>query len=308
MTAAAKPHCSLKVLLAREAPDAIVFRRGPSRQTCLVSWDRSHDTFEVGQWFKGSVYPERSDLSPDGRWLVTFLGKFTGPLGTWTVLSRPPYFTAATLWPNGSTWGGGGFFLSDRELVLNESPGRQVPADGFSIPAGLVVRPRSGETDARIAAVLANIAAWPSAWIAGPAGTPERRNVLGALLTTHKVPRAGSKFLKEERFRFTLAGCAPIELEGAAWADFDANGDLLFAIGGRLYRLPAKSSPTAPTFDGIVDAASCLTDLSDLQFRNVAAPSASTLIAATPYEPLRDRNTRETRRERKKRRRMIART
>ena len=62
----------LHVLLAREAPYAVVIRRGPAKQVCTVGWDRSTDAFTLGQWFKGRIYERRSDLSPDGKHLIYF--------------------------------------------------------------------------------------------------------------------------------------------------------------------------------------------------------------------------------------------
>ncbi|MBV8564513.1 MAG: hypothetical protein JO273_03550 [Methylobacteriaceae bacterium] len=289
--------CSLAILLARESSAAVIFRRGPSKQTCLVAWDRARDTFEVGQWFKGSVYPERGDLSPDGRWLVCFAGKFTGPFYTWTALSRPPYFTASALWPKGDTWGGGGFFLSNHELVLNHWFGGDKLADGFEMPSGLAVRPSDKAMNARIAAVLEGS---PAAWRAGsgPRGIFERHNEHGAVLTAYRAPHAWANSLMGTEYRFSPAGSTAIELSNADWADFDQNGDLVFCQGGRLYRLPRKTSVSGTDTEAVVAVATCLIDLTDFKFSNVAAPY---------YGPPLDRTTRESRREAKKRRRQLAR-
>ena len=35
---------------------------------------------------------------------------------TFTAVSRPPYLTALAMWPEGSTWGGGGRFIDNRTL------------------------------------------------------------------------------------------------------------------------------------------------------------------------------------------------
>ena len=66
----------LHVILAREAPKAVVFRKGPSNRVCTVGWDLEHDTFTPGQWLKGRIYEYRSDLSPDGELLVYFAADF----------------------------------------------------------------------------------------------------------------------------------------------------------------------------------------------------------------------------------------
>ena len=66
----------LHVILAREAPKAVVFRKGPSNRVCTVGWDLEHDTFTPGQWLKGRIYEYRSDLSPDGELLLYFAADF----------------------------------------------------------------------------------------------------------------------------------------------------------------------------------------------------------------------------------------
>jgi hypothetical protein len=56
----------LHVLLARDSDNAVIIRRGPSRKTCVIGWERKSDTFRVGQWLHGRIYERRCDLSPDG--------------------------------------------------------------------------------------------------------------------------------------------------------------------------------------------------------------------------------------------------
>ena len=60
------PTCRLSVILAREAPVGVIFRRGPAKWVQIIHWNTATDTFTPGQWFHGKIDPERSDLSPDG--------------------------------------------------------------------------------------------------------------------------------------------------------------------------------------------------------------------------------------------------
>ena len=69
----------IHVILAREAPKAVVFRRGPSGQVCTLGWDLETDTFVMGQWLKGRIYEYRSDLSPDGNLMIYFAADFRRP-------------------------------------------------------------------------------------------------------------------------------------------------------------------------------------------------------------------------------------
>lgn len=71
----------------------------------------------------------------NGRLFVYFAGKQGTELGTFTAVSRPPFFTALALWPDGSTWGGGGFFETSRSLVLHYGAVPRELNDGAPIPA-----------------------------------------------------------------------------------------------------------------------------------------------------------------------------
>ncbi len=109
--------------MARESDEAVLFRRGPSKQVQLIRWETSTDRFEQGQWFKGRIYERRCDLSPNGRLLVYFAATWKerhGPMkGSWTAVSRPPYLTALARWTKGDAWNGGGLFLDNARLGLN---------------------------------------------------------------------------------------------------------------------------------------------------------------------------------------------
>ena len=69
----------LHAILAREAPKAVVFRKGPSNRVCTIGWDLEHDTFTPGQWIKGRIYEYRSDLSPDGELMIYFAADYRRP-------------------------------------------------------------------------------------------------------------------------------------------------------------------------------------------------------------------------------------
>ncbi len=72
----AKPPARLHAILARRGPNAVVFRRGPSDKVAVIGWDRSNDTFALGQWLRGRIYPLRCDLSPKGEHLIYFAAKY----------------------------------------------------------------------------------------------------------------------------------------------------------------------------------------------------------------------------------------
>ena len=107
---------------ARDTDRAVILRQGPSKQFRMILWHRDTDTFEDGQWIKQKIYTERCDLSPDGEHFVYFTldGKWKPPShGTYTVISKPPYWTAIALFPLGDTWSGGGAFLDARHYFAD---------------------------------------------------------------------------------------------------------------------------------------------------------------------------------------------
>jgi hypothetical protein len=112
----------LSVVLAREAPVGVILRRGPAAWYHVVLWHTDTDRFERGAWFKGRIYEERCDLSPDGQLFLYFALQGsrwrTSYKGTWTAVSRPPWLHALVLWPHGDTWGGGGRFVGPRKVAL----------------------------------------------------------------------------------------------------------------------------------------------------------------------------------------------
>ena len=114
------------VLMAREARVGVVIRRGPSKKVCTVLWDRRNDQFQLGQWLNGRIYERRSDLSPDGKYLIYFAmnGRWESEAaGSWTAISRAPYLKAIAIFPKGDCWNGGGLFTNKTSYWLNEGLG-----------------------------------------------------------------------------------------------------------------------------------------------------------------------------------------
>lgn len=119
------PHIRLHLFFATESDTAVILRQGPTRQFRMILWHRKEDAFEDGQWVKNNVYVERCALSPDGRHFLYFMldGKWGNEgRGAYSAISRPPYWTAIALFPEGSTWGGGGVFLDNRHYYAVGGP------------------------------------------------------------------------------------------------------------------------------------------------------------------------------------------
>ncbi len=116
------PPPRLFVIMARDAPAAVVIRRGPASWARVTFWNTASDVLTPGSWFRGRIYEEKCDLSPDGELLVyaAYRGRRlrTSYSDSWTAISRAPWLHALVLWPMGTTYGGGGRFMDNRRVVL----------------------------------------------------------------------------------------------------------------------------------------------------------------------------------------------
>jgi len=130
----------LFVIFAREAHEAVIFRRGPSAWFHIIRWNTKNDNFYPGAWLKGRVYPEKCDLSPDGELLLSFIYQGrnlkTDYKNSWSSISRSRWLHALGLWSQGTTYGGGGRFTDNRSAVLRFYP---VAAHPNHLGAGLNV-------------------------------------------------------------------------------------------------------------------------------------------------------------------------
>ncbi|CAK6694314.1 hypothetical protein BBFGKLBO_01618 [Synechococcus sp. CBW1107] len=122
---------------ATEAPVIAVFRRGPSNWSHVGRWDLAERRYEPGAWFRGRIFPRRSDLSPDGRFLSYFAHK---PSAIWeygetyVAVSKLPWLTALAALRTCGTWTRGFYFTEDQDNQILQ--GRQLP-----IPYGLAPIP-----------------------------------------------------------------------------------------------------------------------------------------------------------------------
>jgi hypothetical protein len=241
-------------IMAREAPVAAVFRRGPSKWCQLIRWDTQTDYVERGQWFHGRVYERRCDLSPDGSLLIYFAMDArweSETKGAWTGVSRLPYWTALTLWPKGDCWNGGGLFIDQRTLWVNcgeggaggEPLGGRGPRDIEVVGKHPYMPMPGAECYGVYFPRLVR-----EGWDMGKFVMVDARTTKvtwskardGVTLVKQSVGQAavgsegkGTYYDTYERVGRDGRGRA---MEGVEWADFDQRGRLVFARGGKLWR------------------------------------------------------------------------
>ena len=73
---------------------AAVLQKCPRKWWRVGRWDLMSGKCEEGAWFRGTLYPQRCDLSPGGRWLSYFALKSESawPAGeTYNAVARLPW-------------------------------------------------------------------------------------------------------------------------------------------------------------------------------------------------------------------------
>jgi hypothetical protein len=102
------PPPRLYAIVATNAARAVVFRKAAG-WWCLYGWDLESGALTEGAWFRGTLYPRRADLSPDGTLLYYFALKGTA---TYHAISKAPWLRALALWRDSGTWTRGHHFVS----------------------------------------------------------------------------------------------------------------------------------------------------------------------------------------------------
>jgi hypothetical protein len=213
-----------------------VFRRGPSQWAQVGRWDLAQNHYEPGAWLRGRIFPRRSDLSPDGRWLCYFAHQ---PGATWQhgetyiALAKLPWLTALYATGTCGTWTRGYYFTEDGEC---DHPDHE----NLPIPYGLRAMPIVQFANER-----------RRGWQESPDSPPrhpqdlwdQRRNAQlqkrqpggPARLHLESLGRAGGEFGVDQAvdglrvlYSLEMAGDLAV-LEDVQWADWDPTGQLLVA-------------------------------------------------------------------------------
>src|SRR5262249_27743641 len=122
---------------ATKAPVVAVIARGPTNWCHVGRWDLAQRRYEPGAWLGGRIFPRRSDLSPDGRFLCYFTHK---PSATWehgeayVALSKLPWLTALHAFGTCGTWTRGYYFSDPEDSEAPEAAELPMPYGLRSIP------------------------------------------------------------------------------------------------------------------------------------------------------------------------------
>lgn len=290
--------CRLYAILARDGRSAVVFRRGPTRQVLVLRWWLGDDRIEPGQWLKGRIYERRCDLSPNGDLLIYFAAKWDTPLQTWTAVSRTPHLTALALWPKGDAWGGGGVFDGPMIIGLNhrteDTP--QLPQargpEKQALPKNYKFRRWSEHAGYGEDNPIESHRMMRDGWVLFAEGDEETRSGTDGYFVRMKTPeiyeraaprgglvlrrilkgigRQGGPWYDEDFAIVRPDGTQLRLIQQCGWADWQANGDLLIAREGCLYRL--KSASAAEASMEPLSGAALIADVASLRFKSIPPP------------------------------------
>ncbi|MBS1827796.1 MAG: hypothetical protein JST93_20975 [Acidobacteria bacterium] len=224
----------LYVIPAREADTALVFRRGPSSWWRLLEWSLNPPQLIPGAWFRGSLYPRRCDLSPNGRLLGYFAlkaGRPGWPM-TYFAVSKVPWLEALAAWKTAGTWTGGCHFAANGALDIQACI-EDHPFHG-AYPYPVRYQPLSLDWKARVVANEAK-----RGWLATPDPAILRRPQPNGDSTLMLINRGEGAlpdyFLESPTGELTA-------LHDATWCDWDRRGRLLLATHPRTLTIAACSN------------------------------------------------------------------
>jgi hypothetical protein len=235
-------------IIALHAPVVAVIRRGPTDWMHVSRWDLETPAYEPGGWLRGTIYPQRCDLSPDGRWFAYFALKASaewelGP--TYIAISRLPWLTALAAWGIGSTWTRGMQFVQDRAVQDVDEPDlgdlsavraryglRLSRVDSFAVER------RRGWTETAETPPRAPDDAWDERRVDRIVMERPRPNASGTERLTVRGTYAAIRELHGRRTDVRYELCSrdlTRPLEHVQWAEWDPGGRLLVATDdGRL--------------------------------------------------------------------------
>lgn len=264
-------------IFARDARTAIIFRRGPSKSVCTVLWDRDKDEFALGQWLRGRIYERRSDISPDGKYLIYFAmnGKWDSETkGAWTAISRTPWLKAITLMPKGDCWNGGGLFTENRKYWLNDGFGHECLQSSSEVQRDEAFQSESyggecpGVYYVRLQRDGWNLTARPvkgkrHLHLTFEKSLPKRWLLKKIANEQLNAPKGKGVYWDEHELENEKSG-ERLARPDWEWAELD-DKTLVYAEKGCLYRCPIKSEEA-------LGESTLLCDFNPMKFEPIAAP------------------------------------
>ncbi len=225
MTGKSRPSSSprLYCLMAREAPVALVFRRGPGAWSHLLRWHYDEGVLEPGVWLRKRLFPEKCDLSDDGELMLYNLsGAWKGEYTVYGGISRAPWLHPLVDWDLRSTYSCGRAFVKGEPDSHSWGEPESIELGGRDV----IVQTNGGGS---------SVNELRRGWeLRDQPKTEERVRVYAAVL---RKPSPAGGFTLQQRVSYRYAREIQIQrgsgefvaIEDAAWADWDRRGRLLIA-------------------------------------------------------------------------------
>src|SRR5829696_2959600 len=228
---------------ATEAPVIAVLRRGPSGWSHVGRWNPEAGTYQSGSWLHGVIYPQRCDLSPDGRWLTYFVLKASAawaPGAAYIAVSRLPWLTALAAWGTRGTWTRGLAFVPRGTAAYPAGPpdsGALEPllqryALDHRRPASFAVERSRGWTETADSPPQGVDDPWDEKRIkllTMEKARPGRLSLALRVRGWHAAHRGGQPGAGPARYSLVGASGRESPLAGVQWADWASDGRLLVA-------------------------------------------------------------------------------
>lgn len=223
-------------LPATEAPVAAVFRRGPSEWAHVGRWDLARNQYEPGGWLRGRIFPRRSDISPDGRWLCYFAHKKQAQWEhgeTYIAVSKLPWLTALYACATCGTWTRGYYFAPSERQGSLPNGSLPIPYDLKPLPIEQFANERRRGWSETPDSPLRSAGGY---WDEHRNARVQKLQPNGdRLLCLESIGRAGGEFGTAQavdglRVMYALEADGDVEiLEDVQWADWNRQGQLLVA-------------------------------------------------------------------------------
>lgn len=225
------PYRRISVFLAREAPVGAILWRKSHKWVRLIKWKTNNDEFELGHWFKGTIY-ENCALSPDGNRFIycALKGKYPYP-ETWMAISKLPWLTALVFWPLESRHIGTIGFMDNHTICL---PGHFEPRNSIPHQLRVIERCPDEMKDTGWKYLRTEYRREGLEWF-------EDYEVLCSKphpFTHIKLIRSGAYREPRAKYRYYVhdsMGHAVSQINEAEWADWDQSGRLIYASQDKLY-------------------------------------------------------------------------
>lgn len=217
-----------------------VLRRGPSAWANIGRWDTQARTYERGARLRGTIYHQRSDLSPDGRFLCYMAMSNPQRIGVdaiYIAISLLPSLDALAAWSIGSTWPRGLHFEEpgDFNEAADAGDRTQVPFGlSWTAPVPYSVERRRGWIEAENSPPAAADDPWQTRRaqeLIMQKQRPGDDNCTLRVTGAYAAFREGSPDRSPARYTIQRSGHERT-LGGVQWADWDGEGRLLIATTG----------------------------------------------------------------------------